>query len=145
MKEKVPSRVSHLRYLVNGYITQELSNRGIYDLHTSYGGIIYHLQNHQSLTMKELAKKIDRDKSTLTPLIKKLVKDGYVTLSVNETDKRSKVVCITEKGIQTEQHFKDVSNALYQQLWIDINEEDSDVFEKVLEQLINNLEKEGKK
>lgn len=142
MKENIPSRISHLRYLVNSLIDKELHNRGINDLHTSYGSIIYSLQKNGSLTMKELAKEIDRDKSTLTVLIKKLENNGYINLKPNQEDKRSKIVSLTKKGKSIKLDFKDISIKLNEVLWKAITEKEADTFELILNKMINNIENE---
>lgn len=145
MKNNIPSRISHLRYLSNTLIDKELKERGIDDLHTSYGSIIYTLQQNGSLTMKELAKKIDRDKSTLTVLIKKLNQNDYIRIAINKEDKRSKIVSLTKKGKSIELSFKDVSLKLNETLWKDISEAEGEAFVNTLNRMIKNIEEEVKK
>lgn len=91
--------------------------------------------------MKELAKQIDRDKSTLTVLVKKLIKNGYVKSIANEEDKRSKIISLTDKGRKIEEVFYKVSMKLNKDLWIGITNKESDVFNIVINKMINNLKK----
>lgn len=139
MKYNTSSKISHLRYLSNHLIEEELNKREIQDLHTSYGSIMYALLNTESMTMKELAVKIDRDKSTLTALSKKLIKSGYVELTTNQEDKRSKLIRLTKKGKKVKLVFDEISEILNSKLWENISDEEADIFDTVLDKLINNL------
>ena len=145
MIKNIPSRISHLRYLVNTLIDKELKKRDITDLHTSYGSIIYSLQKNGSQSMKELAKAIGRDKSTLTVLIKKLEKNGYIILEANKKDKRSKIVSLTNKGKGIKLDFEEISSNLNEALWSNINEEETKIFENILNRMIKNIESEIEK
>ncbi|XFA99789.1 MarR family winged helix-turn-helix transcriptional regulator [Candidatus Izemoplasma sp. B36] len=140
MKKNTSSKISHLRYLSNNLIDRELSIRGISDLHTSYGSIMYTLLNNEPMTMKELAIRIDRDKSTLTPLSRKLIKSGYIETVSNEEDKRSKIISLTEKGKNVKAKFDEVSQILNQKLWKNISDEEAKIFDKILNKLIKNLD-----
>ena len=141
MKKNTSSKISHLRYLTNHLSDEELEKRGISDLHTSYGSIMYALLKNNSMTMKELAAEIDRDKSTLTALSKKLIKNGYVEIVSNEEDKRSKLISLTEKGKDIQRQFDEVSMILNIKLWSNISDKEAETFDSVLDKLIRNLKR----
>lgn len=52
----------------------------------------------QSLTMNELSDKMNLDTSTMTRVIDKLVRDGFVERDRHESDRRVVVVTLTDKG-----------------------------------------------
>ena len=54
-------------------------------------------KDHQ--TVKEIGKKLYLDSGTLTPLIKKLIKKGYIKKEVNIDDEREMIISLTEEGI----------------------------------------------
>lgn len=54
----------------------------------------------EDMTMKRLALAIGRDKSTLTPLIEKLIHWGYVIRLQDGQDKRVYNVSITQQGLK---------------------------------------------
>ena len=62
-------------------LTRELRERGHQGLAPSHGDIMVALFKHRRLSMKELARIIDRDKSTVTGLVDKLVRLGYLEKS----------------------------------------------------------------
>jgi DNA-binding MarR family transcriptional regulator len=56
------------------------------------------LWEHKTLNVKTLGKYLYLDSGTLTPLLKKLEKDGLLTRSRSDKDERELVVTLTEKG-----------------------------------------------
>ena len=139
IKENVPSSLSYFRFLYNNLLTEMMDENGITDLKTSYGSIIFTLMNNGDLTMKDLAAKIQRDKSTLTVLIKKLEKNGYVRKIDNPDDARSKFITLTEKTAGLDKIFISISKSVNEKIWQAISDEDTEVFIKCLKQMTANL------
>ena len=53
---------------------------------------------HEKISAKEMGKLLYLDSGTLTPVLKKLEKDGYVKRKRNHSDERILEIEITEKG-----------------------------------------------
>ena len=70
--------ISRIDGEIRRFITEELAKEGITDIVPSHGAIIVELMKHGQLPMNELARHIDRTPQTVTSLVKKLVKSGYV-------------------------------------------------------------------
>ena len=70
--------ISRIDGEIRRFITEELAKEGITDIVPSHGAIIIELMKHGQLPMNELARHIDRTPQTVTSLVKKLVKSGYV-------------------------------------------------------------------
>ncbi|WP_044974079.1 MarR family transcriptional regulator [Ruminococcus sp. HUN007] len=49
-------------------------------------------------TQKQIAEKLEISKQTVNMILKRFENDGYVELTVNEMDKRSKFIKLTKKG-----------------------------------------------
>ncbi|MBQ7433497.1 MAG: MarR family transcriptional regulator [Lachnospiraceae bacterium] len=58
------------------------------------------LWEHQSMTVKELGKRLFLDSGTLTPLLKKIEAKGLVSRNRSTEDERNLIVTITEQGKQ---------------------------------------------
>jgi Mn-dependent DtxR family transcriptional regulator len=67
--------------------------------------------------MGEIARKIDRDKSTVTSLVRKLAELGYVRSGPSPSDSRMTMVMLTEKGGALENDFKEVSAMLKETIY----------------------------
>jgi len=50
------------------------------------------------VTQKDIAEFLDRDKNTVSEVMRLLEKKGYITRTVSETDLRAKYICLTDKG-----------------------------------------------
>lgn len=56
------------------------------------------LWEHDDVPVKELGKRLYLDSATLTPLLKRLEKHGYVTRRRSDKDERSVIITLTQKG-----------------------------------------------
>ena len=66
------------------------------------------LWEKEKVTVGELGKALHLDAGTLTPLLKNLEKQGYVTRERLKTDERVTLICITEKGDALKEVCKDI-------------------------------------
>ena len=106
------SLISRLRRQANRFIENELRERQIEGIAPSHGDILVQLYQQPSVTMQELSKLIDRDKSTVTVLVEKLVKHGYVCKKKDAEDGRIYRLSVTAKGRTLQPAFKEISERL---------------------------------
>lgn len=71
--------------------------------------LLIELSMYPSPTMGEIAERLLLDKSTISRLIAKAVKKGYVECVTDEKDKRKRFLRITEKGQQTLDAFEPIA------------------------------------
>lgn len=132
--------ISKARRSINQFLEDEMQKVGLLGLVPSHGDIIAVLLKVQSMTMSDLANAIQRDRSTVTTLVKKLVHQGYVTLEENPDDTRSRLVSLTEKGRNLKEVFRPISESLAQTIWHDIDEADRLQFRSTLQKMIVNFQ-----
>ena len=87
----------------------------------------------------ELAKKIDRDKSTLTALVKKLIVMGYVETARDKNDNRVTLVTLTKKGRQLKPDFDEISKILLERTYGNCSPREKEVIVVGLEKLLRNM------
>lgn len=133
--------ISKIKQLSSSYIEKALKKHDVTGISSSHGDIIYVLKNKKEITMTEISEFIKRDRSTVTTLVSKLEKNGYVKTEKNQSDNRSVFVCLTEKGESLYPTFDIISNLLFEKAKNNIDEEEWKVFRKVLELLFENLNK----
>lgn len=133
------SLIAKIREKTNRFIVLEMSKNGINDIVTSHGDIIYALLKNQRLTMAEIAEKIDRDKSTVTALVDKLVRLGYVTKQRDTQDTRVVYVSLTDKGIKLKPIFEAVSNDVLYTFYNGISEKEKEELLRILTKIYNNF------
>jgi DNA-binding MarR family transcriptional regulator len=80
--------ISRIREKANRLITRELAGHNLTGIVPTHGDILVSLFLQPGLPMKSLAGIIDRDKSTVTALVDKLVRLGYVEKKPDPNDNR---------------------------------------------------------
>lgn len=139
-KNIVISKISRIRSEIYDYIECELRKRGIEGLVVSHGNILDILyDNNGKLTMKEISEGINRSKSTVTQLVDKLLKSGYVTKEADLEDKRISYIALTEKGLRIKNDFKEISNNVIGEFFKDFTEEEIEILLSLLDRVINNF------
>jgi DNA-binding MarR family transcriptional regulator len=133
------SLISKIEESANGFITSEMDRWGVKGLATSHGDILDALLRNEKLTMKELADKIGRDKSTITALVDKLVKQGYVEKTRDIEDNRVVFVTLTENGKELKPMFESISKDLLCRVYKDISENEKEELIKTLKKIKNNF------
>lgn len=131
--------ISMVRQRVNKFLLKELEKIGLKDIAPSHGDIFAALFKHNELTMTEIAQEINRDRSTVTTLVNKLIKAGYLAVKDNPTDGRSSLISLTQKGKELEEEFNRISEKLYQIEYNGIKEEEKEIFINVLKKVYNNF------
>jgi DNA-binding MarR family transcriptional regulator len=66
------------------------------------------LWEHETVNVGQLGKILHLDAGTLTPLLKRLEKEGYVTRARSEEDERVTVISITPEGNALKEKCKDI-------------------------------------
>lgn len=122
------------------FIEKKLCENSLNDLIPSHGNILTALyENDGSLTMKEIADLIGKDKSTVTPLVNKLLKLGYVKKEKSKEDKRVTFIELTDKGREIESRYKAISNEVVTTAYKGFSEEEKEIFLRLLKKLSNNF------
>ncbi|MDQ0661103.1 MarR family winged helix-turn-helix transcriptional regulator [Paenibacillus sp. W2I17] len=133
------SLISKIKEKVNRFILAEMAEQGIQDLATSHGDIIYALYNNHRMTMAEIAKKIGKDKSTVTALVDKLVRTGYVVKERDATDSRVVHVALTTKGEELKPVFEEISQRILDVFYADVTEAEKKELLRILMKIHSNF------
>lgn len=70
------------------------------------------LWEKESVSVGQLGSILHLDAGTLTPLLKALEKEGYVTRERSKEDERVTIISITKKGNELKEKCKDIPNEL---------------------------------
>ncbi len=134
------SYISKIREKVNRLIEAEMSRNGLEGIVTSHGDIIYALFYQQRMTMAEIADKIGRDKSTVTALVDKLVKLGYVVKERDTEDTRVIYVALTDKGQELKPTFEAISDKVLNTFYAGVSEEEKTELANTLDKIFHNFD-----
>lgn len=132
--------ISRTRKKMISFIEKKLLEEGLDRLIPSHGNILTALyENNGKLTMKRIAEITGKDKSTITPLINKLLELGYITKEKDETDKRVTYIILTPQGNQIKDKYMAISNQVHTTAYKDFSQEEKEVFLKLLKKINNNF------
>ncbi|WP_273522940.1 MarR family winged helix-turn-helix transcriptional regulator [Mailhella massiliensis] len=123
---------SRLREIGNTFILAELEKAGLRDIAPSHGDVLGQLLTCDSRNMSELAFHAHRTKSTVTALVTKLEKNGYVERIPDPEDSRGVKVRLTEKGRALKPAFDAISEGLQAIITDRLSEEEALKLEQLL-------------
>lgn len=139
MVDEFAKDISRTLSLSNQYLMMLLEKSGLKGLVPSHGDILFELFACDEISMSELSRRIDRDPSTVTVLVRKLVAMGLAQTTKSPSDRRSTMVSLTDKG----QGFKDDFVAISEQMssvWRrGLSEVDVETTQRVLAMMRDNL------
>ncbi|MFC0216565.1 MarR family winged helix-turn-helix transcriptional regulator [Paenibacillus chartarius] len=133
------SLIAKIREKVNRFIVAEMVKYGIEDVGTSHGDILYALFKSHRLTMADVSKRINKDKSTVTALVDKLVRLGYVIKERDREDTRVVYVALTRKGIELKPVFESISKDMLDMFYSNISDKEKEDLLHILKKIDNNL------
>ena len=127
--------IGRINYKVNRFLVQELKQNNLGEISPSHGEIIGSLLLRGSLQMKEIAEIIDKDKSTITSLIHKLIDLGYVEKKKDISDSRISIISLTAKGKALKPLFMDISDKLGKKAFQGVSEQEREILNILLAKL----------
>ncbi len=108
------------------------------DLEGARGRIIFALWGKDGVPIKTLCEKTSLDKSTLTGIIDRLERDGYVERKSSETDKRSTLISLTGKEQEFAKNIQKVSSQMNKIFYKGFSDDEIIQFEEMLARILEN-------
>ncbi len=123
------------------FIEKKLYEKELYNLVPSYGNILTVLYDHNGmLSMKQIGTLLGKEKSTITVIVDKLEKLGYVIKIKSENDRRSTFVCLTEMGKDIEKKFEEISFDVQRTAYNNFTQEEKSEFLRLLKKMNQNFD-----
>ena len=133
------SLISKIHAQSASFLKSELQTRGLPEMVSSHGNILFQLSKNEKMSMKELADAIHRDKSTVTALVSKLKEQGYVEKVSSDADSRVVFVRLTEKGKKYTVDTQAISSLLNEKCFAGFTEKDKDSLYGLLSRISTNF------
>ena len=96
------------------------------------------LWENDGMSAKELAKKLFLDSGTLTPVLKKLEKKGYISRGRSEEDERTLLLEITDKGNELKEKAARIPEKMSG--FIRLSQEEAQSLYIILYKILDNLQ-----
>lgn len=125
------------------YITNALLAEGI-KVTLVQAGILFILQERDGRTMTELSQTLAVENPTLTGLIDRLERSGFVVRKASSEDRRSFKIYLTPEGIREGERVKPVIKRINDEIKSGYSKEEVEVFKKVLQGLFKKFDKPAK-
>jgi Transcriptional regulators len=112
MKNLLTKEIDLLRHNARSVVRElGLLNDAYFDIGVTLAErhLLIELSTCESPTLGEIAERLLLDKSTISRLIAKAMKKGYVTCSTDKKDKRKRFLQMTAKGEKTLQAFEPIA------------------------------------
>lgn len=129
------SLISTIHEKGNRFIIEQLKKNGADGLVPSHGDILVCLYEQDKMTMKDIADKINRTRPTVTVLVDKLEKLGYLKREISQNDNRYTYITLTKKGKDFKPVFEKISNKLNDMLYKNLSKDESDILENLLQKI----------
>lgn len=98
--------------------------------------VLLAIEDDESINIKSLGERLYLDSGTLTPMIKKLEKQGLVKRLRQPSDERNLLVSLTEEGVNTRHEISHIAMEVFNDL--DISIEDAKTIKSILSKFIVN-------
>jgi DNA-binding MarR family transcriptional regulator len=138
-RELIIFLIGRIQYKANKFLIRELNARHMKGLAPSHGEILGALICRGPLPMSEIARIIDKDKSTITALVNKLIKLGYVQKSKDSSDARISLISLTEKGAALKPDILLIGRDLRERAYQGISDEEGETLIRLLTKVDENL------
>ena len=127
--------VSKIHEKGNRFIIEQLKKNGADGLVPSHGDILVCLYEQDKMTMKDIADKIQRTRPTVTVLVDKLEKLGYIKREISQEDSRYTYIVLTKKGQDFKPIFEKISEDLNNLLYKNLTEQESNILDNLLQKI----------
>ena len=115
-----------------------LSRNGLEDLAGARGRVIFALWNEDNIPIKKLVERTSLDKATLTGIIDRLERDGYVKRIPSPDDKRATLISRTGKDEIFKSKIPEVSKQQNKLFYKGFSTSEIKEFEEYLKRILQN-------
>ncbi|SHK97973.1 DNA-binding transcriptional regulator, MarR family [Desulfatibacillum alkenivorans DSM 16219] len=131
--------VTRLQESAHRFLTDALRQRGVQGIEPSHGVILRQLHVQGPLTMSELARLTGRTRPTVTVLVRKLMKHGYVEKVRDPQDGRVFQVSLAPKARELAEDLEAVSQELRERLYTGFDEHEKQVLAGLTAKALRNF------
>ena len=124
---------------VGGRIAERILREYNIEITSAQGRIMFALWQQDRISINELAKKTQLKKSTLTSMLDRLEKMGYIKRQRSRKDRRKILIRRTEKDKALESKYVEVSQQMTKLYYNGFSKNEIDRFENDLTRILNNL------
>lgn len=131
--------ISKIHQLSGRIFTRMLKEYGIKEINPAQGRIMFVLWQNDGIAINELSKETSLSKSTLTSMLDRLERTGFIRRKASDKDRRKIYIWRTEKDKSFQKQYVEVSKKMAGIYYKGFTEKEMDSFEKMLKRIFDNL------
>lgn len=133
--------VAAIREKANCFLENQIKEKGIEGLLPAHGSILKALLvSGGKLCINDLACTIDRSKSTVSEMVSRMERAGYLKKESCDVDRRVNYVSLTPKSMAIEEDFKEISEQLINTASQGFSHDELEFLAKLLTRLQENFD-----
>lgn len=131
--------IAKIHQLSQRIFARILKNADLTDLNPAQGRIMFVLWREDNISIHKLSQRTLLSKSTLTSMLDRLEKAGFIQRIPSQKDRRKILIKLTNKYKAFQDKYIDVSKDMTKIYYNNFNEQEINEFESYLERILNNL------
>lgn len=121
-------------------LNRQFKKHGL-ELTTEQCSVLFCLWKNDGINQNEIAEQTYKDKTTISRHIHHLMDMGFVKRAILESDKRERLIFLTESGKELKSFAKEQVKKMESLVFLEFTEADMEVFRKGLRKALFNLTK----
>jgi len=131
--------ISKIHQISARIFARMLKQYGIEDINPAQGRIMFALWQNDGIAINDLSKETSLSKSTLTSMLDRLEKNGFLRREPSNRDRRKIYIWRTEKDKSFQKQYVRVSEKMTDMVYQGFTEEEMENFERMLKRIFDNL------
>jgi MarR family transcriptional regulator, transcriptional regulator for hemolysin len=130
-------KINQLARYFNKSLNEEISAFGLF---SSQWAIIMYLYRYGESTQTEIGQYLCVEAPTITRTLSRMEKMGWIKREAGREDKRAKIISLSSEAVRMYTKWEEVSENLEFKAVAEIDKKELEIFNRVLEQMMINLE-----
>ncbi|MBI5099011.1 MAG: MarR family transcriptional regulator [Nitrospirae bacterium] len=131
--------IAKIHHLSGRILAKKIKEYKLKEINPAQGRILFALWQKDGISIQELSKKTSLEKSTLTSMLDRLEKTGYLTRIPSNEDRRKIIIGRTEKDKKLQEVYLQVSREMAELFYMGFTKKEIDEFEVLLGRILENL------
>jgi DNA-binding MarR family transcriptional regulator len=127
------------QHKLRAHLKKALHEKGI-RITPAQAGVLFLLKQRNGRTMSELSQVLSTDNSTITGLVDRLERSGFVKRNPSATDRRVSHISMTVHGLEEIERAKPIIREVNAEIRTGFSDEDIETFKKVINRISDRFE-----
>lgn len=140
MESRTGFLISQIKQVQARIFQRLLQECGVEEFNGPQGHILYVLWQKDEVPIVELSQKTGLAKNTLTAMLGRMEEQGLIERKTAESDKRQSLIVLTEKALDLQGKYDEVSQKMNEIFYKDFTEKEVEKTDGFLDRILQNLE-----